>query len=137
MCEDANSKLVDVLTLAEVDAEKRVDDSLSFCFQLFVPIFFLAMRRKSLIISNHNHYAIVSENNHEGKLTLDFLNMRNHPFSLFCKGNMRQFGSIHNDDTHSKSLPNVYLIFLTTLPCFCKYIISLSVPGPSHQSPVA
>ena len=27
-CEDANSKLVDVVTVAEVDAEKRVDDSL-------------------------------------------------------------------------------------------------------------
>ena len=27
-CEGANSKLVDVVTVAEVDAEKRVDDSL-------------------------------------------------------------------------------------------------------------
>ena len=27
-CEDANSKLVEVLTFADVDAEKRVDDSL-------------------------------------------------------------------------------------------------------------
>ena len=27
-CEDANSKLVDVVTVADVDAEKRVDDSL-------------------------------------------------------------------------------------------------------------
>ena len=28
MCEDANSKLVEVVTVADVDAEKRVDDSL-------------------------------------------------------------------------------------------------------------
>ena len=27
-CEDANSKLVEVVTVADVDAEKRVDDSL-------------------------------------------------------------------------------------------------------------
>ena len=27
-CEDANSKLVDVVTVADVDAEKRVEDSL-------------------------------------------------------------------------------------------------------------
>ena len=27
-CEDTNSKLVDVVTVADVDAEKRVDDSL-------------------------------------------------------------------------------------------------------------
>ena len=27
-CEDANSKFVDVVTVADVDAEKRVDDSL-------------------------------------------------------------------------------------------------------------
>ena len=28
VCEDANSELVDVVTVADVDAEKRVDDSL-------------------------------------------------------------------------------------------------------------
>ena len=28
MCEDANSKLVDVVTVADVFAEKRIDDSL-------------------------------------------------------------------------------------------------------------
>ena len=28
MCEDANSKLVEVVTFADVDSEKRVDDSL-------------------------------------------------------------------------------------------------------------
>ena len=28
VCEDANSKLVEVVTVADVDAEKRVDDSL-------------------------------------------------------------------------------------------------------------
>ena len=27
-CEDGNSKLVEVVTVADVDAEKRVDDSL-------------------------------------------------------------------------------------------------------------
>ena len=27
-CEDANSKLADIVTVADVDAEKRVDDSL-------------------------------------------------------------------------------------------------------------
>ena len=29
-CEDANSKLVEVVTVADVDAGKRVDDSLMF-----------------------------------------------------------------------------------------------------------
>ena len=28
VCEDANSKLVEVVTVADADAEKRVDDSL-------------------------------------------------------------------------------------------------------------
>ena len=29
-CEDDNSKLVEIVTVADVDAEKRVDDSLIF-----------------------------------------------------------------------------------------------------------
>ena len=35
-CEDANSKLVDVVTVAEVDAEKRVDDSLVLVCSLVI-----------------------------------------------------------------------------------------------------
>ena len=34
MSEDANSKLVDVLTVADVDARKRVDDSLVSIWKL-------------------------------------------------------------------------------------------------------
>ena len=33
-CEDANSTLVDVVTVADVDAEKRVDDSLEQIWNL-------------------------------------------------------------------------------------------------------
>ena len=33
-CEDANSKLVEVVTVAEVDAEKQVDDILVQLFKL-------------------------------------------------------------------------------------------------------
>ena len=33
-CEDANSKLVEVVTVADVDAEKRVDDSLVVIWKL-------------------------------------------------------------------------------------------------------
>ena len=33
-CEDANSKLVEVVTVADVDAGKRVDDSLMFSVTL-------------------------------------------------------------------------------------------------------
>ena len=33
-CEDANSKLVEVVTVADVDAEKRVDDSLAQILKL-------------------------------------------------------------------------------------------------------
>ena len=33
-CEDANSKLVEVVTVADVDAGKRVDDSLVQIFML-------------------------------------------------------------------------------------------------------
>ena len=33
-CEDANSKLVEVVTVADVDAGKRVDDSLVQIFKL-------------------------------------------------------------------------------------------------------
>ena len=33
-CEDANSKLVEVVTVADVDAEKRVDDSLVHIWKL-------------------------------------------------------------------------------------------------------
>jgi len=33
-CEDANSKLVDVVTVADVDAKKPVDDSLVLIWKL-------------------------------------------------------------------------------------------------------
>ena len=33
-CEDANLELVDVITIADVDAEKRVDDSLVHIWKL-------------------------------------------------------------------------------------------------------
>ena len=34
VCEDANSKLVEVVTVADVDAEKQVDDILVQLFKL-------------------------------------------------------------------------------------------------------
>ena len=34
-CEDANSELVEVVTVANVDAEKRVDDSMVYAMQIW------------------------------------------------------------------------------------------------------